>query len=186
MENDLNNILELLSSEKEVVKQLHSANICEVCGNTIYSQHNHSSAHMTFIIKHLYLGDRNNAHNLNELKYFEIKTVINVAHEIPNMYKDKDKDKFKYIKYNWDDIPDFNILVDLDDIVDKIHTSIMNKENVFIHCMLGISRSSTVVIGYLMKYNKMNYEDAYKHVKSLRSFINPNHGFITQLKKYKI
>ena len=60
-----------------------------------------------------------------------------------------------------------------------------SKENkVLVHCRVGRSRSSTIVISYLMKQGMM-LEKAVKLVKSKRSIIEPNCGFMDQLEKYQ-
>ena len=50
---------------------------------------------------------------------------------------------------------------------------------------MGISRSSTIVIGYLMKYEKMSLRDAYTFVLKKRTCIHPNEGFLKQLFAYE-
>lgn len=156
-------------------------NACQICGYTYYDESDsHPLSHITQILPHLFLGSRNNAQNIYEVKHFDINTIINVATEIPKICSDE----FKYIKYEWDDIFIFDILSELDEICSQIHSEIMNGRNVLVHCAAGVSRSASVVIGYLMKYKMMDYEKAFFHVKSLRSCINPNSGFIDQLKKY--
>ena len=47
-----------------------------------------------------------------------------------------------------------------------------------IHCRHGVSRSASIVIGYLIKFKKLKYEDAFNFVKSKRNCINPNSNFI--------
>ncbi len=59
-----------------------------------------------------------------------------------------------------------------------INDAIKSDGKVYVHCMAGISRSPTIVIAYLMKYEKMNLDDAYNFVKS-RRWIGPNTGFVT-------
>ncbi len=53
-----------------------------------------------------------------------------------------------------------------------------------IHCNAGISRSSTIVLAYLLGIHRMKYEDAYTLLKTARSNIRPNDGFVQQLKEY--
>ena len=55
--------------------------------------------------------------------------------------------------------------------------------SVLVHCVAGISRSSTIVIAYLMKREKMTLKDAYAYVKSKRTIIRPNQGFLKCLMK---
>ena len=55
----------------------------------------------------------------------------------------------------------------------------MNGEkNILIVCQQGISRSVTMVIGYLILYYKQSFENAFNFVKSKRHNIDPNFGFI--------
>jgi protein-tyrosine phosphatase len=51
---------------------------------------------------------------------------------------------------------------------------------------MGISRSSTMVIYYLMKRKNFKLKDAIDYVKRRRSFISPNKGFIKILEKIEI
>jgi protein-tyrosine phosphatase len=56
---------------------------------------------------------------------------------------------------------------------------------VFVHCLMGKSRSATLVIAYLMKTLKMKFLEAYEHVKKARKIIFPNFGFLKQLREYE-
>jgi protein-tyrosine phosphatase len=57
--------------------------------------------------------------------------------------------------------------------------------NVLVHCLAGVSRSSTIVIAYLMKTLKWDFEKSYKNVVKLRPQTNPNSGFRRQLKSFE-
>ncbi|CAJ0599324.1 unnamed protein product [Cylicocyclus nassatus] len=48
-------------------------------------------------------------------------------------------------------------------------------------CAMGISRSATFAIAYLMCIEKMSLHDAYKHVQYCRNIICPNVGFFQQM-----
>ena len=50
---------------------------------------------------------------------------------------------------------------------------------------LGISRSSTVVIAYIMKKQGLNTQDALDLVRSKRDQVWPNSGFVKQLELYE-
>jgi len=56
-----------------------------------------------------------------------------------------------------------------------------NKITVFVHCRAGISRSSTIVVSYLMKKNKWKRDKSIKFLRKCRSIINPNKSFKKQL-----
>jgi len=60
-----------------------------------------------------------------------------------------------------------------------------NNENVFVHCQMGKSRSVSFIIAYLMKYEKMKFDEAYIYVKKIRRLAFPNIGFMRQLKEYE-
>ncbi|VDD91715.1 unnamed protein product, partial [Enterobius vermicularis] len=52
---------------------------------------------------------------------------------------------------------------------------------VLIFCGMGISRSASFVVAYLMCIEKMTLHDAYKHVQRVRNIICPNVGFFKQM-----
>lgn len=54
-----------------------------------------------------------------------------------------------------------------------------------VHCWAGVSRSTTIVISFLMAEHGMSFNDATDHVRKQRWFINPNPGFKNQLKRYE-
>jgi len=59
----------------------------------------------------------------------------------------------------------------------------LQKGNVLVHCFAGVSRSSTIVISYLMKKLNWSYREALEHVRKQRWVVNPNPGFVRQLKR---
>ena len=56
-----------------------------------------------------------------------------------------------------------------------------NKGRVLVHCHAGISRSSSMVIAYLMWSRRWRFSEAIAFVKQQRACIDPNIGFIGQL-----
>lgn len=54
---------------------------------------------------------------------------------------------------------------------------------VLVHCQQGVSRSVSMVLSYLMKYYRMNFNDALALAKTARSQANPNEGFSAQLRE---
>lgn len=55
---------------------------------------------------------------------------------------------------------------------------------VLVHCFYGVSRSSSVVIAYLMKKYNLTYQKAFERAKSKRKLVYPNHGFAMQCKLF--
>ena len=74
--------------------------------------------------------------------------------------------------------------------INFIHSAINENDGdndnvVFVHCFAGVSRSSTIIIAYLMKIKGMTFEQALQFTKDKRRIISPNPGFIKQLKLWK-
>ena len=59
------------------------------------------------------------------------------------------------------------------------------REKILIHCKLGISRSTAIIIGYLIKYMGYSTSSALEFLKSKRSSVHPNPGFISQLNLFE-
>ncbi|VDK56174.1 unnamed protein product [Cylicostephanus goldi] len=51
--------------------------------------------------------------------------------------------------------------------------------------MAGVSRSASLVMIYLVKYERMTLRQAYHYVKSCRPIIRPNVGFWKQMVDYE-
>lgn len=70
--------------------------------------------------------------------------------------------------------------------IEFIDTAIIEKgSNVLIHCLAGVSRSPTIVTAYLMHKKKLRFKEALAIIKQTRPFVNPNPGFIEQLKLFR-
>jgi hypothetical protein len=55
--------------------------------------------------------------------------------------------------------------------------------NILVHCAQGVSRSATIVAGYLMRKESMSCQEALSFIKCLRPVSGPNDGFRAQLKQ---
>jgi protein-tyrosine phosphatase len=64
--------------------------------------------------------------------------------------------------------------------------TVNNANAVLVHCNAGVSRSTTIVIAYLLhKRMFKKYKDALDHVKAKRAVANPNSGFVEQLVQFE-
>ena len=130
----------------------------------------------------MFLGTFKNANNLEELKILRIKYILNCAIEI------KPRNLPNYIKYfhlNLTDSPTTDITKFFEQAFSFIELARKKKEKILIHCKLGISRSPTILIAYFIKNMGHTTMSALEFLKSKRSQVHPNPGFITQLNSYE-
>jgi len=83
------------------------------------------------------------------------------------------------------DYPDYPITQHFEEANEFIDINRKSGKSVYVFCAAGVSRSPTFVIAYLMKTMKMTVDDAINLVKSRRKMIEPNSGFVDQLKEYE-
>ncbi len=126
------------------------------------------------IIPNLYLGDLNGA--LDNKDNFDI--IINLS-----QFDYSTKAQIYNIKI--DDHPSINIIEHIEKYKPVIDNGLKNNKKILVHCLMGKSRSASIILGYLMITNKISYEDATILVNNKRNNpIEPNMGFVFQLKKY--
>ncbi|XP_017493105.1 PREDICTED: dual specificity protein phosphatase 12 [Rhagoletis zephyria] len=82
-------------------------------------------------------------------------------------------------------MPKEDILHHLDTCTDFIREALAQNGNVLVHCYFGVSRSSAAVIAFIMKQHDVEYQAAFDLVRSKRRFVQPNPGFVSQLKLYR-
>lgn len=95
--------------------------------------------------------------------------------------KHKFSKQIKYVYIALEDEEDENIEQHFTTVVEFIESERKNGGKTLVYCGLGISRSVTFVLAYLMIHQKMKLVDAYKFVQKRRSIICPNVGFFKQL-----
>ena len=157
---------------------------CELC-HKIVDRHTyqfHYYSHPSPILKWMFLGTFKNANNFEEIKILGIKYILNCAIEIkPNNLPNE----IKYCHLNLSDSPSSDITKYFEQAFSFIELARKKKQKILIHCKLGISRSPAVLIGYLIKYMGYSTKLALDFLKSKRSQIHPNSGFISQLYSYE-
>lgn len=112
---------------------------------------------------------------------FRITHIISCTLEAPSPNELEIKTTFLQIGDN----PQSRLDEYFDKVSDEINDVVMQCGNVLVHCLGGVSRSSTICIAYLMKHKKMKLKEAHDFVKSKRRIIRPNIGFWEQLVNYE-
>jgi len=137
------------------------------------------------IIENIFLSSEICSQNLDVLKNLNIRYILNICNS-SNMFEDNDEYRIVYLKYptmfDSENCKIYSIFPECYNFLDNVFN---NNTRVLVHCNQGRSRSSTVVIAYLMKKFNWRYKPTYDYVKELRPLIQPNEGFIEQLKIYE-
>lgn len=65
----------------------------------------------------------------------------------------------------------------IDSTVEAFNRISKNNNRVFVHCAMGVSRSATFVIMFIMKKYRIPFEEALDFVRDRRNVVDPNEGF---------
>ncbi|CAG9324616.1 unnamed protein product [Blepharisma stoltei] len=131
----------------------------------------------------LYIGDRHHAKDPLIIENLKITHILDatISSEMPFASKGVIYLRLQVKDCNYEDISRYFSIA-----FDFISTALSKCSNrVLVHCAQGISRSSTLVIMYLMKSRKIGFEEAFEIVKTQRESASPNEGFISQLKSFE-
>lgn len=134
------------------------------------------------VTKNIYIGDHNAASNLNILINNKITHIINCAKEVENYFKSE----INYTNLNFHDSNE-PVLKGAQVAYDKIDFILKEnpKARILVHCHMGISRSSSVILYYLMKKYGYDYDKSFRALKNLRPMVQPNIYYEKQLRDLK-
>lgn len=119
--------------------------------------------------------------NRDDMAKKGITWVINATTEMPRFKNFKDKTlRVPVTDGRGEDIYPF-----LDHTADAIHELIIHGECVVIHCQAGVSRSTVLVLAYLIKYEMRSLRNAYNLILNRRHVVRPNTTFLHALVKYE-
>ncbi|NXU58933.1 DUS26 phosphatase, partial [Turnix velox] len=136
----------------------------------------------------LYLGDQDIAANRRELAQLRITHILNASHSKwrggAEYYEGTG---IRYLGIEAHDSPSFDMSPYFYPAADFIHQALNEGHpcvslpgRILVHCAVGVSRSATLVLAYLMIRHHMPLVEAIKTVKDHRGII-PNRGFLRQL-----
>jgi atypical dual specificity phosphatase len=133
---------------------------------------------MDFILDRLAIGDLSDAKDAAILLESGITAILNVAKEA---HHEPDATRFDYYKVAIDDgqAMDFS---HLSEAVEFIHSRI-RQGKVLVHCLMGVSRSSTIVLCYLHECG-FSLREAMNLIKKKRPDAQPHIALYNSVREY--
>jgi len=160
---------------------LHSMSPPPTMSNVVTSRKTASK-----ITENLVLGSENDACDPKIYKKFNITKVLSIMSEdfgLPESLLENLPESHninhKFIKLN--DTTCSNISDHFREAIEFME----GEEVCLVHCRAGISRSSTLIMAYLIKKNKWSLNEAFTFTKGKRGCVAPNFGFLGQLQKFE-
>ena len=139
------------------------------------------------IIDHIFLGTEQCATEQAYLHKNSIRRVLVVGDQI-GMPFERDP-YFTYLRIPLHDESTANIRQHFEECFAFIEKRVTefgdDAGNVLVHCVAGMSRSPTIVIAYIMNKYGLPFVEAFNFVKQRRPIVQPNPGFVQQLKKFE-
>nr|XP_006984823.1 dual specificity protein phosphatase 13 isoform X3 [Peromyscus maniculatus bairdii] len=140
--------------------------------------------HINEVWPNLFLGDAYAARDKSRLIQLGITHVVNVAagkFQVDTGAKFYRGTPLEYYGIEADDNPFFDLSVYFLPVARYIREALNSpRSRVLVHCAMGVSRSATVVLAFLMICENMTLVDAIQTVQTHRD-ICPNSGFLRQL-----
>ncbi|XP_074502538.1 dual specificity protein phosphatase 13A [Sebastes fasciatus] len=133
----------------------------------------------------LYIGNLAVAQNRKKLQKLGITHVLNAAHSKQGSIGDQSfyGNTCVYFGIPAEDSERFDLSQYIKPAADFIHKALKSKDGkVLVHCIMGMSRSATLVLAYFMLRQRLPLRDALRRVVQKRA-IYPNRNFLSLLLK---
>ncbi|XP_058174145.1 dual specificity protein phosphatase Mpk3 isoform X2 [Anopheles ziemanni] len=137
------------------------------------------------ILPGLFLGNASHSEDLKSLKKYNIKYILNVTPDLPNVFERDGLIRYLQIPItdHWSQAGDLaNHFPDAIKFIDEARTKGCG---VLVHCLAGVSRSVTVTLAYLMFARTLSLNDAFLLVRSRKPDVSPNFHFMQQLHSFE-
>ncbi|KAJ4464627.1 protein-tyrosine phosphatase-like protein [Lentinula edodes] len=124
--------------------------------------------------KQLFIGNLSAAVSSELRKQLGITHILSVCPEFPST-------GLNHLTIAVDDSEYEDLLIRLPEACRFIQNALNNGGKVLVHCVMGVSRSATVLSAYLMQSRKLNPSQALELIRTCRPCVQPNYGFLKQL-----
>ena len=135
----------------------------------------------TILEDFLYLGAKGVTGDQEKLNGLRIGYIVNCTQDPPTEYPEI----INYFHVDVGDTTNDDIARYFDAACEFIEEGRRSGKSVLVHCTMGMSRSCSIVLAYLVKHHGMSLAQAFMHVKERRPVTSPNPGFMAQLVQYE-
>ena len=137
----------------------------------------------TEVIPRVYIGDLSAAENATVLAHLGVTHILSVMRGSVSL--PSTSSSISYLQLPLSDSPFAELAEHLPRATAFISDALQDpRARVLVHCVQGISRSSSVVCAFLIKSYGWSPAQAVQYVKSKRPIAEPNSGFVSQLGEF--
>ncbi|XP_067643924.1 dual specificity protein phosphatase Mpk3 [Eurosta solidaginis] len=135
------------------------------------------------IIPGLFLGNESHSCDSRALQKYNIKYVLNVTPDLPNVFESSGD--IEYLQIPITDHYSQDLAIHFPDAIRFIEEARSKNAAVLVHCLAGVSRSVTVTLAYLMQTRTLSLNDAFTLVRDRKPDVAPNFHFMEQLHSFE-
>lgn len=135
---------------------------------------------MNKVVDGLYLGNIRAAEERESLSKNGVTHILSVYNNAKPVFEG-----MTYHCIRAADAASQNLLQHFKECVRFIHECRLDGGTCLVHCLAGVSRSTTLVVAYLMTVTRYSWDECLSAVKAVRAFVGPNYGFQQQLQEYQ-
>ena len=143
-----------------------------------------SNRSATRILPHLYIGNYDNAENIDALDTLRITHVLNMAAYSRFGSPYGPGINIQYKQFFADDCEGYDILQHFTAAKHFVDDARASRGKCLVHCAMGINRSGAICAAYLMVHDDIGAIEACERIKALRGSFLCNTSFQRQLVKF--
>ncbi|XP_034282456.1 dual specificity protein phosphatase 22-A-like [Pantherophis guttatus] len=135
---------------------------------------------MSKVVEGLYLGSISDAEDKETLTKHGITHILSVHNNAKPLLEG-----MTYLCISASDSSNQNLIQHFKECISFIHECRLHGGGCLIHCLAGVSRSTTILVAYLMTVTHFGWKECLAAAKAVRSYVSPNFGFQKQLQEYE-
>uniref|UniRef100_H0Z101 Dual specificity protein phosphatase 22-A-like n=1 Tax=Taeniopygia guttata TaxID=59729 RepID=H0Z101_TAEGU len=132
------------------------------------------------IVTGLYLGNIRDSEDHENLLRNGVTHILSIHTGATPVLED-----MTYLCISASDSSSQNLLQHFKECIQFIHECRLGGGACLVHCLAGVSRSSTVLVAYLMTVTELGWQSCLAATRALRSYACPNSSFQQQLQEYQ-